>query len=136
MTRQPVLERCVMTVVSCTACEAGLFSGDRRCVHCGEMIRTAPSRQSASTPAATPLVRIASFFGTQAGLSLSTLVVFIGLGLGSALVPAKVNPPRLQSGTAGTERHTGLRAGFFGDAIVTCSSSPDGVSVRPSCGRL
>ena len=74
-----------MKVFFCTACEAGLVFGDQRCDHCGEILGAAQSPQTASGSPPTRLARIGTFFESQAGLSLTTLLIFLGLGI--ALVP-------------------------------------------------
>jgi hypothetical protein len=83
-----------MKVFFCTACEAGLVFGDRRCEHCGELAGTPQSLHAAPTAAPTRLARIGAFFESQAGLSLATLMVFLGLGI--ALVPVGWTYARMQ----------------------------------------
>ena len=83
-----------MKVFFCTACEAGLVFGDQRCDHCGEILGAAQSPQAASGSPPTRLARIGTFFESQAGLSLTTLLVFLGLGI--ALVPVSCTYARMQ----------------------------------------
>ena len=66
-----------MKVFFCTACEAGLVFGDQRCDHCGEILGAAQSPQAASGSPPPRLARIGTFFESQAGLSLTTLLVFL-----------------------------------------------------------
>ena len=83
-----------MQVFFCTACEAGLVFGDQRCDHCGEILGAAQSPQTASGSPPTRLARIGTFFESQAGLSLTTLLIFLGLGI--ALVPVSCTYARMQ----------------------------------------
>jgi hypothetical protein len=103
-----------MKVFFCTACEAGLVFGDRRCEHCGELVGTPQSLQAADMPVPTRLARVGAFFESQAGLSLATLVVFLGLGI--ALVPVGWNYERLQARTPAAD----LRAGLQPDSTAPC----------------
>jgi hypothetical protein len=86
-----------MKVFFCTACEAGLVFGDQRCDHCGEIVGTPQSLNAAEALSPTRLARIGAFFESQAGLSLTTLLIFLGLGI--ALVPVGWNYERLQAQT-------------------------------------
>jgi hypothetical protein len=106
--------RCDMKVFFCTACEAGLVFGDRRCEHCGELAGTPQLLQAADLPARTHLARVGAFFESQAGLSLATLVVFLGLGI--ALVPVGWNYERLQTRTPAAD----LRASLQPDPTAPC----------------
>jgi hypothetical protein len=83
-----------MEIFFCTACEAGLLFGDRRCDHCGGIVGTSRSPNGAEKPLPTRRARVRAFFESQAGLSLTTLVVFLGLGI--AMVPMGRNPAHLQ----------------------------------------
>lgn len=83
-----------MKVFFCTACEAGLVFGDQRCDHCGEIFGAAQSPQTASGSPPTRLARIGAFFESQAVLSLTTLLIFLGLGI--ALVPVSCTYARMQ----------------------------------------
>jgi hypothetical protein len=96
-----------MKVFFCTACEAGLVFGDRRCEHCGELAGTPQSLQAPPTTASTRLARVGAFFESQAGLSLATLVVFLGLGI--ALVPVGWNYERLQARTSAADLRASLQ---------------------------
>jgi hypothetical protein len=113
-----------MEVFFCTACEAGLVFGDRRCEHCGELAGTPQSLQAVSVAAPTWLARMGAFFESQAGLSLATLLIFLGLGIG--LVPVgwtyarmqQINAPAVGSGanpaTGAPVKCSGLKV-FFAD---------------------
>lgn len=83
-----------MQVFYCTACEGGLVFGDRRCEHCGELAGSPQSLQWPRVPAPTRLARIGAFFESQAGLSLATLLIFLGLGIG--LVPVSWTYAQMQ----------------------------------------
>lgn len=83
-----------MKVFFCTACEAGLVFGDQRCEHCGERVGIPQSLRAAPAPAPTRLARLGAIFESQAGLSLATLLIFLGLGI--ALVPVSWTYARMQ----------------------------------------
>ena len=109
-----------MKVFFCTACEAGLVFGDQRCDHCGEMVGPPQSLDAPETPAPTRLARIGAFFESQAGLSLTALVVFLGLGI--ALAPVSWNYAHLQAQPRpASQPATDMRSGAGGSA----SARPD-----------
>jgi hypothetical protein len=69
--RYQLAGRCDMKVFFCTACEAGLVFGDRRCEHCGELVGTPQSLQAADMPVPTRLARVGAFFESQAATKSS-----------------------------------------------------------------
>lgn len=74
-----------MRAFFCTACDAGLVFGRRSCPECGA--RVGPG-QAAALPVRKgwfPLSGLGAFLASQAGLSLATLMVFLGLAI--ALAP-------------------------------------------------
>lgn len=105
-----------MQVYFCTACEGGLLFGDRRCAHCGELAGSPQSLQLPKVPAPTRLARIGAFFESQAGLSLATLLIFLGLGIG--LVPVSWTYAQMQQSHATAP---GSGAESAGNSPVKCS---------------
>jgi hypothetical protein len=114
--RTPPADSGDMEVFFCTACEGGLLFGDRRCAHCGVLAGSPQSLQLPDMAAPTRLARIGAFFASQAGLSLATLLIFLGLGIG--LVPLGWNYAHLQQAHAPVP---GLGAAPGADLPVKCS---------------
>ena len=93
----------ILKVYFCTACDLGLVFGRRRCRACGEPVGGGkPLQRREPTWWSSRSAWLSAFFGSQASLSLATLMVFLGLGI--ALVPAgwsyalmQLNPPATPS---------------------------------------